>query len=71
MSTERKPMQEKLAGETGRILAGLGLTAVNPGTFSGSEWHAAATLRSSTRSTRRPARSSRACARPAPTTTNG
>ena len=42
MSTERKPMQDKLAGETGRILAGLGLTDVNPGAFSGTEWHAAA-----------------------------
>src|SRR5262245_65776316 len=42
MSTERKPMQDKLTGETGRILAGLGLGAVNSGAWSGQEWHAAA-----------------------------
>ena len=42
MNTERKPMQDKISGETGRILAGLGLQAVNPGAFSGKDWHAAA-----------------------------
>jgi aldehyde dehydrogenase (NAD+) len=42
MSTERKPMQDRIAGEADRILAGLGLAAVNPGACSGREWHAAA-----------------------------
>ena len=42
MNTERKPMQDKISGETSRILAGLGLQAVNPGAFSGKDWHAAA-----------------------------
>ncbi len=42
MNTERKSMQHKVAGDTGRILAGLGLEAVNPGACSGKEWHAAA-----------------------------
>ncbi len=42
MNTERKPMREKDAADTGRILAGLGLQAVNPGAWSGKEWHAAA-----------------------------
>ena len=42
MSTERRPIQDTQAGETARILAGLGIAAVNPGAFSGSEWHAAA-----------------------------
>jgi aldehyde dehydrogenase (NAD+) len=42
MSTERKPMQDKIAADAGRILAGLGLQAVNPGACSGREWHAAA-----------------------------
>ena len=42
MSTERKAMQDFLPDETGRLLAGLGLGAVNPGAFSGGEWHAAA-----------------------------
>ena len=42
MSSERKPMEAKLAGDNGRILAGLGLSAVNPGAFSGPAWHAAA-----------------------------
>ncbi|MEX0735375.1 MAG: aldehyde dehydrogenase family protein [Steroidobacteraceae bacterium] len=42
MSTERKPMRESATIEAGRILAGLGLAAVNPGAWSGKEWHAAA-----------------------------
>src|SRR5687768_16330041 len=42
MSTERKPMQDGLEGENARVLSGLGLSAVNPGAFSGTEWHAAA-----------------------------
>jgi aldehyde dehydrogenase (NAD+) len=42
MSSARKPIQDALAGETGRILAGLGLGDVNPGACSGPEWHAAA-----------------------------
>jgi len=42
MSTGIKPMHHKLAGETGHILAGLGLEAVNPGACSGTGWHAAA-----------------------------
>ena len=41
MNTERKPMQDKISGETDRILKGLGLAAVNPGAWSGKEWHAA------------------------------
>ena len=41
MNTERKPMQDKVSGETDRILKGLGLAAVNPGAWSGKEWHAA------------------------------
>ena len=42
MNTERKPMQDRIAGDSGRILAGLGLAAVNPGAWSGKEWHAEA-----------------------------
>jgi len=42
MNTERKPMREGTTADTGRILAGLGLQAVNPGAWSGQEWHAAA-----------------------------
>jgi aldehyde dehydrogenase (NAD+) len=42
MSTERTAMPDAVAAETGRILAGLGLSAVNPGAFSGDGWHAAA-----------------------------
>jgi aldehyde dehydrogenase (NAD+) len=42
MNTERKPMQDEIAGETGRILSGLGLSAVNPGACSAGQWHAAA-----------------------------
>ncbi len=42
MNTERKPMRENAVVDTGRILAGLGLQAVNPGAWSGKEWHAAA-----------------------------
>ena len=41
MNTERKPMLDKINGETDRILKGLGLAAVNPGAWSGKEWHAA------------------------------
>ncbi|HEX9706345.1 MAG TPA: aldehyde dehydrogenase family protein [Steroidobacteraceae bacterium] len=42
MNTERKPMRESNTVDAGRILAGLGLQAVNPGAWSGKEWHAAA-----------------------------
>ncbi len=42
MNTERKPMRENSAVDAGRILAGLGLQAVNPGAWSGKEWHAGA-----------------------------
>jgi aldehyde dehydrogenase (NAD+) len=42
MNTERKRVQESIAGDAGRILAGLGLSDVNPGAWSGREWHAAA-----------------------------
>ena len=41
MNTERKPMPDKIDGETVRILNGLGLAAINPGAWSGKEWHAA------------------------------
>src|SRR6185295_5269208 len=40
MNTERKPLQDTFSGETDRILKGLGLAAVNPGAWSGKEWHA-------------------------------
>ncbi len=42
MSTERKPLRESSTLNADRILAGLGLTAVNAGAWSGKEWHAAA-----------------------------
>ena len=42
MSTERKAMQDLHWSETGRILDGLGLSAVNPGACSRDGWHAAA-----------------------------
>jgi aldehyde dehydrogenase (NAD+) len=42
MNTERKPMRDNTAADAGRIIAGLGLQAVNPGAWSGKEWHAAA-----------------------------
>jgi aldehyde dehydrogenase (NAD+) len=42
MNTERKPMRESNTVDTDRVLQGLGLQAVNPGAWSGQEWHAAA-----------------------------
>ncbi len=42
MNTERKPMRENNTVDTDRVLQGLGLQAVNPGAWSGREWHAAA-----------------------------
>ena len=42
MNTERKPTRENNTVGTDRVLQGLGLQAVNPGAWSGQEWHAAA-----------------------------
>ncbi len=42
MNTERKPTREINTIGTDRVLQGLGLQAVNPGAWSGQEWHAAA-----------------------------
>jgi aldehyde dehydrogenase (NAD+) len=42
MNTERKAMRDNAATDTGRILAGLGLQAINSGAWSGKEWHATA-----------------------------
>jgi hypothetical protein len=70
MNTERKPMQDKINGEKDRILKGLGLAAVNPGAWSGKEWHAAPDADLIDSINRRRARSLRASAARARRTTS-